>query len=112
VATPPVTDVSEAEEIGATYTEVEVDEEAAAAIAAVTTTTPQPEQAAPGRRAQRRVRGRSGRKSRDELSARAAAEDAWVRADLRRIAFVSVVLLAMLAIAYLVLGVVDVLGWY
>jgi hypothetical protein len=36
----------------------------------------------------------------------------WVRADLRRIAVVSVILVGALALAYLVFGVLDVLNLY
>jgi hypothetical protein len=105
-------EVTSAEEIGATYSEVEVDEVAAAAVAA-TAQTPRSEDEPTGRRARRRARGRSAKKrSQEELASRAAAETVWVREDLRRIGVVSVVLLAALAVAYLVFGVMDVLGLY
>lgn len=59
------------------------------------------------RRSRRATRTRS-----DDLGARAAAENAWVRADLRRIGLVSAVLLAALAVAWLVFVVLDVLRLY
>ena len=111
-ATPTEPEVSGAEEIGASYQGVEVDEVAAAAIAA-TAKTPQSEDELTGRRARRRARGRTAKKrSQEDLASRAAAETAWVREDLRRIGVVSVVLLAALAIAYVVFGVMDVLSLY
>ena len=102
-----------AEDIGADYADVTVDEVAAAAVAAATAQAPtvaEPE--APrtyGRRASRRT---SKRRSHEELAARAIAEDAWVRADLRRIAVVSAVLLAVLAVAWVLFSMLDVLGLY
>lgn len=106
-----------AEDIGAGYAEVEVDEVAAAAILAATATPeegPDPSDAigpAPaGRRADRRRTAK--RRTAEELSARAAAEDAWVRADLRRIGVISLVLLAVLAASWVVFGAMDVLGLY
>jgi hypothetical protein len=108
---PAETEFNSAEEIGATYAEVEVDEVAAAAVAASTSARPTEEQPV-GRRSRQRVQGRSGKKAREDLTARAAAEDAWVRADLRRIGIVSAVLVAALAVAYVVFGVMDVLGLY
>ena len=105
------TEVASAEEIGATYSEVEVDEVAAAAVAASTSARETPEQTV-GRRSRRRVQGRSGKKAREDLAARTVAEDAWVREDLRRIAIVSVVLVAALAVAYVIFGMLDVLGLY
>jgi hypothetical protein len=59
------------------------------------------------RRARQRAKGRP-----DDLAARAVAEDAWVRADLRRIGIVSVVLLAGLATAWVVFVLLDVLSLY
>jgi hypothetical protein len=111
-------EVSTAEDIGASYSEVEVDEVAVAAIAAATpaqeTTTPA--QAAPeptaGRRSRRRAARSSKRNSRNELASRAAAETLWVREDLRRIGVVSIVLTAALAAAYVIFGMLDVLGLY
>ena len=61
----------------------------------------------PTRRARRSARSRP-----DDLAARAAAEDVWVRADLRRIGFISAVLLAGLAVAWVVFVLLDVLGLY
>jgi hypothetical protein len=111
-AIPTEPEVSGAEEIGASYQEVEVDEVAAAAVAA-TAKTPRSEDEVTGRRARRRARGRTAKKrSQQDLASRAAAETAWVREDLRRIGVVSVVLLAALAIAYVVFGVMDVLSLY
>jgi hypothetical protein len=103
---------SSAEEIGASYSEVEVDEVAAAAVASVTAPQASDDSAA-GRRSRRRAQGRTSQKrTRDQLAVRAAAEDAWVREDLRRIGVVSVILVAALAVAYVVFGVVDVLNLY
>lgn len=105
-------EASSAEEIGASYSEVEVDEVAAAAVAAASSTQVA-EEPTSGRRSRRRARGRSStKKSRDDLASRAAAEDVWVRDDLRRIGIVSVILVAALALAYLVFGVMDVLSLY
>lgn len=116
-ATPADPEVSSAEDIGADYSEVEVDEVAAAAVAAATTTqaaeAAQPAQEpSSGRRSRRRKERTSKKRSQDDLAARAAAETVWVRADLRRIGIVSVVLLVALAVAYLIFGVMDVLGLY
>jgi hypothetical protein len=89
-----------------------VDEVAAAAIASATASQTTEEQPT-GRRARRRAVGRSSKKrGQDDLATRAAAETAWVRGDLRRIGVVSVVLIAALAVAYVVFGVVDVLNLY
>ena len=106
--------VSAAEDIGASYSEVEVDEVAAAAVAAATTTqaTATTEAPAGGRRSRRRASRSTKRKSQDDLASRAGAETVWVREDLRRIGVVSVVLIAALAIAYVVFGVIDILGIY
>lgn len=97
----------------ATYSEVdvEVDEVAAAAVAAVATETPASEEKAP-RRSRRRDRRRSPKQRTDDLTARGAAESVWVRADLRRIGMVSVVMLALLAAAWVIFGVLDVLNLY
>ena len=96
----PVTDVD--------YSEVEVDEEAVAALAA----SPATPEAQPAARSPRRAR-RSGRKQRSsDLAARAAAEDVWVRGDLRRIGLVSLVLLVALAASWVVFGFFDVLNLY
>ena len=87
---------------------IEVDEVAVAALAAVAPSPEQPEQARTPRRARRKAR----KQRPDELAARAAAEDVWVRGDLRRIGIVSVVLLAGLAVAWIVFGFLDVLNLY
>lgn len=107
-------EVSTAEDIGATYSDVEVDEVAAAAIAAATASqaTEAPPEARPGRRARRRTARTSKKRNQDDLASRATAETVWVRADLRRIGVVSVVLFVALAVAYVVFGVVDVLNLY
>lgn len=105
-------EVSTAEDIGASYSEVGVDEDAAAAVAAVTTSPPATPEPSAGKRSRRRAARTSKRKGRDELAARAAAETVWVRADLRRIGVVSIVLIAALAVAYVVFGVMDVLNLY
>ena len=113
-AVPSEAEVTDAEEIGATYSEVEVDEIAASAIAAATATqaTEEPEPI-PGRRSLRRAQGRTSKKrGHDALAARAAAEDVWVREDLRRIAVVSLILVVGLGLAYIVFVVIDVLGLY
>ena len=104
-------EVSTAEDIGASYSEVEVDEAAAAAVAA--TSTAQATQDAPtGKRSRRRAVRTSKRKSAYDLAARAAAETLWVREDLRRIGIVSVILIVALALSYVVFGVMDVLNLY
>jgi hypothetical protein len=100
-----------AEDVLASYSEVEVDEVAAAAVAA-STATATGEVPTAGRRSRRRAQGRTSRKSHGDFASRAAAEDVWVRADLRRIAVVSVILVVALALAYLVFGVLDVLTLY
>jgi hypothetical protein len=70
-------------------------------------------QVAPAVEPKRTRRARQRAKSRpDDLAARAVAEDAWVRADLRRIALVSVVLLAGLAVAWVAFVLLDVLSLY
>ena len=100
-----------AEDVAASYPEVEVDEVAAAAVAA-SRATPANETPTTGRRSRRRARGRTSKKGPGDLASRAAAEDVWVRADLRRIGVVSVILVAALALAYVVFGVMDVLNLY
>ncbi len=90
------------------YSEVDVDEEAVAALAAATPAEEPAQQGGTPRRSRRRVRKqRSG-----DLAARVAAENVWVRDDLRRIGLVSVVLLAGLAVAWVLFGFLDVLGLY
>jgi hypothetical protein len=64
------------------------------------------------RRSRRRERRRSPKQRADDLTARATAESVWVRADLRRIGLVSVVLLVLLAVAWVIFGVLDVLNLY
>jgi hypothetical protein len=107
-------EVLAADEIGAEY--VEVDEVAAAAVAAATApaATAATAEAPPseGKRAKGRTRRKTGRKSQDELAARSAAENVWVREDLRRIGIVSVILIVALAVFFIVFGVVDVLNLY
>lgn len=111
-ATPADPAVSTAEDIGAAYSEVEVDEVTAAAIAAATTTAETTSEPTTGRRSRRRAARSTKRKGRDDLESRAAAEIVWVRADLRRIGVVSVILILALGAAYVVFGVMDVLGLY
>lgn len=91
--------------------DVEVDEVAAAAIAAVAAEPQEGQEQAP-RRTRRRDRRRSAKQRTDDLTARGAAESVWVRADLRRIGLVSVVLLALLAAGWVIFGVLDVLSLY
>ncbi len=93
------------------YSEVEVDEVAAAAVAASTATVAS-DTPTTGRRSRRRAQGRTSKKSHGDFATRAAAEDVWVRADLRRIGVVSVILVVALALSYLVFGVMDVLSLY
>lgn len=109
--TPAEPEVSTAEDIGASYSEVGVDEAAAAAIA-TTATTQATQEPTKGKRSRRRAVRSGQRKTRDDLAMRSAAETVWVREDLRRIGVVSVVLLVALAVAYVVFGVVDVLSLY
>lgn len=113
-ATPTEPELSTAAEAGADRSEVEVDEVAVAAVAAVTSTPEEPPPQAPpaGRRSRRRAARTSKRRSQDDLASRAGAETAWVRGDLRRIGVVSVVLMALLAAAYVIFGYLDVLGLY
>lgn len=100
-ASPPGVDVDAAVEaadpVEAGYTELTIEEAAPAS--------------APARATRRRSRRRAKAKS-DELEVRAASESVWVRADLRRIAFVSAVLLVALAVAWIVFVVLDVLRLY
>lgn len=98
------------EDLDATYTEVEVDEVAAAAVAA--TAAPAAAETTTPRRAKRRAKRRQNKARPDDLTARATAENVWVREDLRRIGIVSVILIATLAVAYLIFGVLDVLNLY
>lgn len=93
----------------ADYSEVDVDEVAVAALAAATTTKePEPEQARTPRRGRRRARKQRS----SDLPARVAAENVWVREDLRRIGLVSVVMLAGLAVTWVFFGLLDVLSLY
>ena len=59
----------------------------------------------------RRTRRRNKSKA-DDLTARVAAENVWVREDLRRIGIISVVLLAALAVAWILFYAMDVLSLY
>ena len=61
----------------------------------------------PRRRERRRPKQRT-----DDLTSRAAAENVWVREDLRRIGIVSVVLLVALAVCWVIFGMLDVLSLY
>ncbi len=66
--------------------------------------------AAPPRRTRQDRRRAKSRP--DDLAARASAEDVWVREDLRRIGIVSVILVAGLAIAWVLFVPLDLLGLY
>jgi hypothetical protein len=79
--------------VEAGYTELAIDE---SAVPATKT-----------RRVRRTTKARS-----DSLSVRAAAEDAFVREDLRRIGVVSLVLVIGLAVAWLLFVAMDLLGLY
>lgn len=57
-------------------------------------------------------RARRAKTRPDDLAARAAAENAWVRADLRRIWVVSAILMVALALSWVVFVAVDVLSLY
>ncbi len=92
------TDVNEP--IDAEYSEITPEEPVAVATAA-----------APAESKRRRSRRRTRVKS-DDLASRATAEDVWVRADLRRIGIVSVVLVAALAVSWVVFYLMDVLSLY
>lgn len=59
------------------------------------------------RRSRRRTKSRP-----DDLAARAAAENVWVREDLHRIGIVSAILLVALAVAWVVFVAMDVLNLY
>jgi hypothetical protein len=83
------------ETVDAEYTELAVAESAPA---------PEPKRA---RRARRRTKSRP-----DDLAARAAAEDVWVREDLRRIGIVSAVLIGGLAVAWVLFVLLDLLSLY
>lgn len=111
-----LTAATESDEIvgGVTGDEVEVDEAAVAALAAATppTATSEPTPKRESKRARRRERRRSTKQRSDDLAARAAAENVWVREDLRRIGIVSVILLVALALAWVVFGMLDVLSLY
>lgn len=103
-----------AEDDAVRRSEVEVDEVAVAAVAAATTTPEEPpaQERPAGKRSRRRAARSSKRKSQDDLASRAAAETAWVRGDLRRIGVVSIVLVTLLAVSYVLFGMLDVLGLY
>ncbi len=60
----------------------------------------------------RRARRRTNKARPDDLAARAAAENVWVREDLRRIGVVSVILVVALAVAWVVFVAMDVLNLY
>lgn len=83
--------------IDAEYTELATEEVPRAS-------TPEPKKA---RRAGRRAKAKP-----DDLAARSAAENVWVREDLRRIGIVSVVLFVSLALAWVVFVALDVLSLY
>ncbi len=97
------------EPIDASYSEVEVDEIAASAVAATTAPAPAPApvESKRRRRAQRQAKSRPA-----DLAARAAAEDVWVREDIRRIGVVSLILIIALALAWVVFVALDVLSLY
>lgn len=100
VAAPaPAADIDTAiDTVDAAYTELTIDEAAPAAA------TPR---APASRRRSRRVKVKS-----DELEVRAASESVWIREDLRRIGFVSVVLLAALAASWILFVLLDLLRLY
>ncbi len=81
--------------IDANYSEIAIEE--AAPVAAP----------AKSRRARRRTKTKP-----DDLAARAAAENVWVREDLRRIGVVSVILVVGLALAWVVFVPMDLLNLY
>ncbi len=66
--------------------------------------------AAPPRRTRQDRRRAKSRP--DDLTARASAEDVWVREDLRRIGIVSVILVVGLALAWVLFVPLDLLGLY
>ena len=88
------------ETVSGEYTEIAL-EEAPAATAAATTTS-----------SRRRRTRRSARAQAESLEGRSAAENTWVREDLRRIGIISVVLLTALLIAWVLLVVVDIFNIY
>jgi len=103
---------------GVAYSEVEVDEVAAAAVAAATATRPASAEA-PTRTSATRTSARAPRRERhrpkgrsDELAARADAESTWVREDLLRIGWVSLILIVALAVSWVLFGFLDVLDLY
>jgi len=57
-------------------------------------------------------RARRAKTRPDDLAARAAAENGWVREDLRRIWIVSAILMAALAVSWVLFVALDVLGLY
>ncbi len=70
-------------------------------------------EAAPAVGSRRSRRERRRTKSRPaDLTARAAAEDVWVREDLRRIGVVSLILIVSLGLAWVLFVPMDVLGLY
>ena len=87
------------ETVSGEYTEISLEEAPAAAATATGST-------------RRRRTRRSARAQAESLEGRSAAENVWVRADLRRIGIISVILLVSLAIAYIVFVVMDVLNLY
>lgn len=90
----PTADIDGAlETVESSYTEIAIDE------------------SAPGPRKSRRAR-RSMRSRSDSLEGRVSAENVYVRQDLRRIGVVSVVLLVMLAVAWVLFFAMDLLGLY
>ena len=89
-----------------------MDESAVAALAAATATPAEPATQPEPRRSRRRDRRRGAKQRSDDLAARAAAETVWVRADLRRIGIVSVILLVALAVSWVIFGLLDVLSLY
>lgn len=91
----------------ADYSEVEVDEAAVAALAAATPASAPEQELAP-----RRSRRKARKQRPSDLAARVAAEDVWVRQDLRRIGVVSMIQLAALAVAWVLFGLLDVLSLY
>lgn len=95
------------ETIEADYADVTVDETAAAAVAGATAPVAAPPESKRRRRDRRRAKSRP-----NDLAARAAAEDVWVREDLRRIGIVSIILLVALAGAWVVFVALDVLNLY
>jgi hypothetical protein len=109
VASPPASGYGAADDpiTDASYEEVEVDQIAAAAVAQ---TSPPAVPAAPAPSSRRT--GRRAKQRPDDLAARVAAENVWIREDLRRIGVISVILLVALALAWVVFGLLDVLGLY